>query len=140
MPQKRPRCQNPSCGNQTRAKRSTKRYCSDACSLAHRRQRKAEEAEIAPPQVESNGGRYASLHPGYHRHRKPSTEAQTSDEKPKSHEEELDELMDIVMPGGRTTSPIAPAPVAQDDAGIQVTIKNIPTRFPGTPLSRGRQY
>ena len=126
------------CGDQYRYARATSKTCSGACRQALHEQRMAEESANEQPQVEPNGGRYMQLAGRLDQHRKPSTEAQPR-EKPKSHEEELDELMEIVMPGGRITKSSPPAPVAQDDAGVHVTINNIPTRFPGTPLSRGRQ-
>ncbi len=136
MAQKRPRCQYPSCGKQFRAKRSTKRYCADACSLAHRRQRQVEETENEHRLVQTNEHvqkDYTQL-AGYFKQK----QQKRSTDKPMTDEEFMDKWMRENMPDGPPRV-IRPAPVAPDDEGIHVTIKNMPTRFPGTPLSRGRQ-
>ncbi len=120
------------CGNQYRYSRSTSKTCSPAHRQALYEQRKAEEAESEQPQMETSRhgpGRYVQL-AGQFRQQppKPSTKPVMT------HEEELDELMKIVLPDGPPRVKARPAP---PPTPVHVTIKNVPTRFPGTPLNRG---
>lgn len=131
---KRRRCDY--CGNQYRYSRSTSKTCSPAHRQALHEQRKAEEAESEQRQMEPNGGRYMQL--AAHLGQKP---AKPSTEPVMSHEEELDALMKIVLPDGPPRGARMPAPPPPDprEPPAYVIIKNVPTRFPGTPLNRGRQ-
>ena len=137
MAQKRPRCKLESCGVQFRQKRSDQVYCSPTHRKAAGRLRKAEEAENGRPTAESNGHDqpdYTTLAQAT----EPSTDKGKDEDEGMTDEEFMAEWMRVNMPDGPPPRQPA-APVAQDDAGIHVTISNIPTRFPGTPLSRGRQ-
>lgn len=131
MAGKRARCKLDSCRKQFRQTRSDHLFHHANCRKAFERQRKAEEA--------ANGHRpkgervsYMALASLAAKARKPSTEREMSDE------EFMAEWMRVNMPDGPPPRQPAPPP-STDDGPYVVTIKNVPTTFPGTPLSRGRQ-
>ena len=146
MSNKRRRCDLTGCEEKYRQTRSDRLYCSDKCRNIAHRQRKAEESENGRPSAESNGHNRVSYAEAYRRAAEkplePSTDEPGAGEPRKSHAEELDELLNKVYggewPKGRSFR-APPPPPPTDDGPYVITIDNIPTRFPGTPLSRGRQ-
>ena len=142
MTRLRPRCALPTCRKRFTQGRTDQRFCADACrNKAYYMGRKAERVE--QPSVNGhNRPSYTTILQRPQEATEPSTDEAGADdggnEANMTDEEFMAEWMRVNMPDG-PPKPIMPAPPSTDDGPYVVTIKDIPTRFPGTPLSRGRQ-
>lgn len=133
MAQKRPRCAYRNCGKQFRADRASQLYCIPKHGQAERRLRKAEESTNGH-RAEPNEGRFYNafkdrLNPGA------DIDITTDDD------EYMDGMVEVLLPDGPPPPRPRPEPSRRDDTPAgEIVIHNVPTRFPGTPLYRGRQH
>ena len=118
-------CDNPKCGKQYRYQRATSIYCSTACRQVVGRERKAERDKA------ESDARWAML-----REQARQIAAQIAAETSRTDREAAQQPVSKARPAQRKPEPIgrlfpepAPAPTV-------ITIRNIPRRFPGTPLPR----
>ena len=120
------------CGEQYRYSRSTSRTCGGSCrNRLNKRARILEPA--AQPPANAPGRDYTVLA----RKQKP-VEPEVA--QPKSDKEALEDLMKQVLPNGVSREARTRPPVTQQvGPPAYIIIHNVPTRFPGTPPSRGRQ-
>ena len=130
MTDRRRRCALPSCRKQYRPKRSDQLFCSAGCrNIAWRKGRSGQKTER-----NGNGPRYVELLGQPQKPPEPSRDEQTSDEK------YLAALVATMLPDGMPSGSPSPAPAPpQKGPPAHITIRNVPTRFPGTPPNRGRQ-
>ena len=129
----RPRCALPTCQKRFTQARSDQRFCDAACrNKAHRMGGKPTPSE--QPQNGREPVDYTPLARMRPQAPDPSTRPAMS------NEEYLKELEKRILPNG--VPPALPVldPVIEELEDMEVTIYNVPTRFPGTPLSRGRQF
>ena len=137
MGQKRPRCAYSECGKQFRQGRADQVYCESKCGQAHRRRMKAAGVTNGHHKARVNkpvGFSYAEALG--HLPMFPDT---YGDDLP-SDEEYMKTLMSIVLPDGTPTRPDWDQRVSTEEPiPMQIVIRNVPTRFPGTPLHLGRQ-
>ena len=124
-------CDNPQCKKQYRYKKEPSKYCSQACRQVGRRQRQAEKDKTAR-EAELNGW-MAGL-----RKRQAAAQIEPQIETPARPRpaKPADECDCIGKDFGHLpTCPLNPDPTRQQGrAAVQITIRNVPTRFPGTPL------
>ena len=130
MADRRRRCALESCRRQYRPKLSTSIYCTTRCRVAaHRKGRSGQKTER-----NGNGPRYVELLGQPQKPPEPSRDEQPSDE------EYMAALVATMLPDGMPSGRPSPAPAPpQDGPPAHITIRNVPTRFPGTPPNRGRQ-
>ena len=137
MGQRRPRCAYPECGKQFRQGRSDQVYCESKCGQAHRRRLKAAGVANGHHKARVNKPSGFSYVEALSHVRMP-TDAYRDDLP--SDEEYMQTLMSIVLPDGFPTIPPEHAQEnTEEPIPMEITINNVPTRFPGTPPSIGRQ-
>ena len=115
-------CDNPACGRQYRPKTARSQYCSPKCRQAVYVARKARKAPAGTGQARLTGV-FAAAAERFKRRAATAAAAPTPEPEP------VPEPAQPAAPSRRLPAP--------DDAPVRVTIKNVPTRFPGTPLPRG---
>ena len=120
-------CDNPKCRKLYRYKRATSEYCSTACRKDVSRERKAVEDKAASDARLAELGEQAR---------------QIAQQIAKLKAEQDDEETPPPAPDTRPNPPKPPKPInglfpPPKEEPARITIYNVPTRFPGTPL-RGK--
>ena len=121
----RRKCDNPECGKVYRYSKATSRYCGRRCRDKVYRDRKVENEKA------ETAARWAKL-----REQAQQIDAQIAKSEPGEDSEEPPAPAPVPRPVQPKPKPISRLFPLPKEAPARITIRNVPTRFPGTPLSR----
>ena len=131
----RRQCENPSCGKTFRYTKPNAKYCGRSCLNKVYRERKAERDKA---EEESKLADLADMAAELERLRQVEAQIQAQPESPVTEPEQPEqEPAPPPPPAPPKRKPVSRRFRPPADQTVRITIRNVPTRFPGTPL-RGR--